>query len=478
MADLPGRGSWLADGLVLGLFASAAAVLGFRFAGTEPAALGLAAWLCIGAGVLALGPRLKPGREAARPGWHFLGVVLFGILVLTHQGLPVPPAHDRFFEEQWAFFAERRAGNFLPLDAGLRGLWVFALAFGFAGLVAVLRDRPSWLPALAWLLAIPGLTAACFSGLDAPGTGIWERPGTYTSDRAFGPFFHDNSAVAWMNLLLALGTAGALRLRLVWLRRGVVLGLILLVGRLQWLPKSDASVPLFFACAATMLLALFWSGAAANRKPRSPGPRAFEHAWQPRLLAVGCALLMAGVLLDRRAEHPPLEVVGSGLSEQVRGEDRLLPSADPRAGRFLGDQAIAREAAAKQFLAAPLTGWGPVGWALHLDRFTRDPLLRSFILYAQFTHNDPLQFLVHWGIVGLLALVLLLQPILARGWRSILGAEGAADRGIALCVAGGTAVVLVQGLIQSPAQMPLNQVIGAGLLALIAATGEPARPVD
>ena len=83
---------------------------------------------------------------------------------------------------------------------------------------------------------------------------------------------------------------------------------------------------------------------------------------------------------------------------QLMRDDLFIPV--DHSHYFLQDRGAAYRLALQCISARPLFGFGPGGWMAAASQYSRDPQLRTFFHYLQFSHEDYLQTLVEWGLLG------------------------------------------------------------------------------
>lgn len=478
----------LTDAAAATTFCLVVAGIELWWAGVHTEALLLGSWGLCAVTLLWLAGRVAAGGFRQLPMLGLGGVVSFGLLAGAHLMFPPEQHHDPYFQEQWTFVLGTRTGCVVPLDAGLRSLWFVGLMGSCLALGDILRRRQHWRSKIALALGVPALALAVAGGIwKVLGWSPFDALGRPVSERPFATFFHDIAAGSWMHLILAtigVGAAG-----LVERRRGRLLIVIPfcmaigLIGFAQASHKSDAGHLLYAAVVLWLVVgAVFMSLQAKMRGERSevrrdaPSSKASAGKGGPSRRLVLAVLVFgamgAGFWFDSREYYPTLKPDGDPFEERAPGEDRLLRSEDPRMQQFFGDRRMAWGAGLRMVAASPLIGWGPVGWVNYYDRFTADPLLRSFFLYMQFTHNDVLQFLLEWGLLGCVSLALVGAQPVRYCLRALVAcivkrrAGRAGDAFVAWCVLTGLGAVLVHAQIDFPLQVPAVQVLVAGVLAL------------
>jgi hypothetical protein len=407
-----------------------------------------------------------------------LGAFLVSMAAVLAPALAPSVPHDAFIERQRALLEARHPGAFVTDSAILRLAWTVALALAVVA-AADLARRPWQRRVLLWAVS-GGCVATAALGLlqQLSGAhGIWWEEHNDALNRFFGPFFHDTVATAHLNLGWPL-----------------LVGFLLVTGRVAqapaWRRAADA-----MAIAATFVIAV------ALARQGSDAGRALGLAALGTLIAAAALLnvrrraevsfrllgfgAIAGLLLvlllpaarpmreaiAAEIERPILSREGHApVDERALGEDRLAVSPDPWAGQFLGDRRLAWRTALRMWAASPLVGHGPGSWGRVYHQHTDDPMLKTFILYLQFAHNDFLQTAAEGGIVG------------AAGWSLILGSAlvslysrwtGKRRRVAftAVAAAAGLGAFLVQAAIEFPLQVPGIQAAAALLCATL--TGPP-----
>ncbi len=132
--------------------------------------------------------------------------------------------------------------------------------------------------------------------------------------------------------------------------------------------------------------------------------------------------------------------------------------------------------AVKQFQLCPVFGTGS-GTFLYYGREFRDPLLQTDPKYA---HNDYLQFLAEYGIVGMTAFLVFLVIHLLSGWKGfnrILESrnefEGVGDTSMALTVGAlsATAAIMAHSVVDFNLHIPSNTLLLAFVFGILAHPG-------
>lgn len=448
------------------------------FGGTPASALLALTALALGASGLwiaaCIAGRLPPRAPVALA----LGALLVGLAAAFGPLTAPEPAPDAFAVRQRAILQGRDPGAFVADDAILRSAWTVALALAVVA-AADLARRPWQRRVLLWAIG-GGSVAAAALGLvqqltHAPG--IWWDPASHSPGRFFGPFFHDTVATAYLNLGWPL-----------------LVGFLLVTGRVArtkfWRVASDVlAVGVTFVVAVALarqgsdagrLLGILALGVLIAAAALLNVRRRVRMATQLLGFGAVAGLLVVAFLpaarpvrealraeLDRpllaEDNHPPVD-------EARLGEDRLASSPDPWAGQFLGDRRLAWRTAVRMWAAAPVFGHGPGGWSRAYAMYTEDPMLRTFVLYLQFAHNDFLQTAAEYGAVGTLGWTLILVSALVS-----LHARWTGKRRrvafTAVAAGAGLCAFLLQAGIEFPLQIPGIQAAAALLCAAL--TGPP-----
>lgn len=153
--------------------------------------------------------------------------------------------------------------------------------------------------------------------------------------------------------------------------------------------------------------------------------------------------------------------------------ERVMQINDPENVRFL-----LWEAAIKQFHRSPIWGTGGDSY-LYFGRLFRNPVVQNDPIHA---HNDYLQLLADYGIVGMsLFFVFLLLHIRAgiRSFGKLISSDSVtlnyqSDR-LALCIGSfaGLAAYIVHSIVDFNMQMPLNAFMMAAIFSVVANPGSP-----
>lgn len=325
----------------------------------------------------------------------------------------------------------------LPLiDLARERVWALTFAISLVGTAAV----------VGVLALLQNYTAA---------TGIYWRADGRMPGAFCGTFFHHTSAGAYFN------TAWPLAVALTWLawtrHRILAIGGVIVV--IVLIAAHGSHISRFPQVAALLVAPVLWIGLKIKLRGIRP--------WLCGLAGVAALVLL--VLIGGRTDrigarwhsliHPrPVVMIQPAESTwpALLRENLLIPGTS-HPGWF-GDRLVAWRAAASAIAEKPLTGHGPANWMGAASHHSDDPFVRTFYQFLQFTHQDPLQTAVEWGIPAALAL-----------WTLLVGALVAvarAPQALGLAAACGLAAVLLQAQLDFPLQIPaitLNAVVLAAL---------------
>ncbi|MES2695363.1 MAG: O-antigen ligase family protein [Verrucomicrobiota bacterium] len=379
--------------------------------------------------------------------------------------MPTSPA--LFTTKHFAVVAARWPESIVYWDQGNQVALMSSLALLMLLVADIATDR-RWRLMIAIGLVISGLLVAgvAFAQSFAQVKTIYGEAGRPISTNFAGPFYHHTSAGAYINAIWPIGLGLAalawqsgkawrfpvtllmlLLTAIILAAHGLhvsrmpqVVGLFL-VGVLVWLLVRSGSfrrgVVLLSAhktraafAAATVLVVLVGL-IAATGKLKHIASR--WQLWAPQTSVV------------TRTELPP----ESAWPKLMRA-DLFIPSPNSGTG-MLGARSIGYDAAFAAISARPIWGHGPANWMGAASQHSKDPLVRTFFQFLQFTHNDFLQVAVEWGVVA------------AIGWAGLLvGGAGSvvyiafrhrrADP-LVLAAAIGATAVLLQSLWDFPLQM-------------------------
>jgi O-antigen ligase len=150
----------------------------------------------------------------------------------------------------------------------------------------------------------------------------------------------------------------------------------------------------------------------------------------------------------------------------------FLESTDPKAHQLLGDYRLAVATCLRMIPKSGLLGFGPGTWSATYPHFTNDTFLRTFYLNLQFAHNDYLQAVVEWGVLGAAAWAFLILGAMDVTVRRLcknrannleVTREEAISIGCALALFG----VLLHALLDFPLQIPSIQLYVCVLVGLL-----------
>ncbi len=423
--------------------------------------------------------RALTGRYALPPAAMRWGVALVAVSALAWLFVLVPPAWPEFTRDHVARLAARWPGSVMPRSFNVVLAWSGALVLALFALHDLARE-PRWRRAIAGTVVLAGAAVALL-GLVQNATrasGIYWDDSHRVPGAFFGTFFHHTSAGAYLNTVWPLGIALALTL----IRLGAA---------------TSAQRTVIFGSLVCATLALAAHTAHVSKLPQVLAALAFGTLalWAGLWRVLGevrglriatgtvCALAAAGVIyfgaarLDTIAARwddfkrtqfgperervvtapPPVEAW-----PRLMRDDLFIPS--DHHGYPLGDRGAAYATALAAMGERPWFGWGPGGWTAAAAAHSQDPFIRTFYLLVQFTHQDSLQTVVEWGLVGAAGWALLVPGALLHGVAR-LGPRPSHDFvGAGAVVALGS--VLAQSLIDFPLQIPAVQLNAVGLAAL------------
>ena len=406
-----------------------------------------------------------------------LGVTLIAVSASVWLFVLPAPELPAFTARHLARVSARWPQSVLPRNFGQLLLWS-GCAVGAWFAFVDLAKQPGWRIAFAGAMLVSGGMVALLGLLQnaTHARGIYWNSSVPMPGAFFGTFFHHTTAGAYLNSVWPLGFALSLRairdetesprMRSAIYASLVCSALILAAhsGHISRLPQVLAMVGLI----VFVLWAGAWRAFGQIRGLRLAGVTASV------LLIVAVASFGATRLNDIKArwdqlewtsllgQHravatPPLEQ----WNERMR-DDLFVPSAH---GDYpLGDRGAAYATAWAAIKAHPLFGWGPGGWTAAAAAYSTDPFIRTFYLMLQFTHNDYLQTVVEWGLVGATGWALLFWGGVVNAIRR-LGRRPSRDF-IGAAAALALILLLVQSLIDFPLQIPAVQFNAIALCAL------------
>lgn len=458
-------------GFVIACFAAPLA-----YGGTRPLAFSLLVGLCGFSTCFWFGSlALRRGR-AELPAPVLIGAGLVLAVAAWHLWAGPAETMPPFTARHWARIVDRWPAAVTVNDPIRLISWAIVAVLSLLALVDLLRRRPGLRLLLATAIVGAGVLTALFGLLQnfthAPGI-YWERdvkqPGNF-----FGPFYHHTSAGAYLNVVLPIAVGLAWRSarrghRFALILAGIAALLILIAhaGHVSRLPQLLGLI----GVAAMLLVLVPW-----RRLKDSP------HRWTivgtTALLAVllGTAVAATGKVDTIKARWATVDwrgfwPTGSPLPPPpfetwpslVR--DDLFIAWDHR-GYVMGDRGALWSTALQAAPRHPWIGYGPGGWMTASAITSTDPFSRTFFQHLQFTHQDALQTLVEWGLIGTAGWALLILWPAARQLKN-LWAHPDRRSALTLGVLVALGAVLAQGLIDFPAQIPALQFALITLAALL-----------
>lgn len=371
----------------------------------------------------------------------------------------------------------RTPGAITLLSSGLLGVFLVATD---------LTRRSIWRRTLLFTLVATGgavvILGLAQNATHAPGI-YWQVPKHHMPSPFFGPFYHFTSAGAFINLtwpiaasmglyslqryatqgkpftpvilwsgvsaLLLLGHAGHVS-RFPQVIAGAVLTGLLVVHR-PWAHLKWSWTFMGVSGMAVLLLgsSVLWVVGRTGRVHEIAARWQMLNIW---------GTPGTGVVPPPRAEWP-----------RLMRDDLVVPY--DHSHLFLRDRGAAYAFAASAVKERPLLGFGPGGWIAAVSQSATDPVVGTFYLYLQFTHQDYLQTLVEWGIVGGMLWLTLLLGAIYQGIRCVRtqarNPTGRPD--LPALILGALAAVFavwVQALIDFPLQIPANALYAIILLAV------------
>lgn len=363
------------------------------------------------------------------------------------------------------------------------------LASGLLGAFLVTTDltrQTPWRKVLLFTMVGSGC-GVVFIGLlqnatRAPGI-YWEIPKHHMPSPFFGPFYHFTSAGAFLNLTWPIAASLALysfqqhalkRQSIFPFAAWTTIAVSILLGHAGHVSRF----PQVIAFVTLIGLFIFY-------RPWS------QVKWRARTLpllliitALGCGMVFwvvnrTGRLHDISARWRMLNVLGNGQVApplpprptwpQLVRDDLVVPY--DHSHYFLRDRGAAYEFAWKSFLRRPIWGFGPGGWISAVSQYATDPVLGTFYLYLQFTHEDYLQTLIEWGGLGALCWGFIYLGAIYTGFRRItIDLQNLSGRPETPAMIVGALAALfavsVQALIDFPTQIPANALYACILLAI------------
>ena len=412
----------------------------------------------------------------AIPRMAVLGASLVGLAALAWEVRLVFPEIPEFTVRHFHQISLRWPNAIVPTDKNWITAWSAAGALTILALCSLCREE-GFRHAIGTAMVSTGFVVALLGLLQnaTHARAIYWQHAVRTPGAFFGPFYHHTSAGAYLNTVWPLAAAlsinqlqrtgrGARRAGVLFaLATFVVLGAHL--GHISRFPQIAAAIVL----AGGLLWIRPW-------QRRTLPARAGRLAFQTVLVGAAAACIAAvgnrvGDIDARWSSLRASDIAGTGapmksappeLWPKLMRDDLFVPSS--HAEFVLGDRGAAYQTAVRAALERPWFGWGPAGWMAAAAANTNDPFIRTFFQMMQFAHEDYLQTLVEWGLVGAAGWALLVLGAATR-CALYLGSEPGRD----LLGAGavlGLAAVLIQCLIDFPMQIPAIQLNAMALAAL------------
>jgi hypothetical protein len=432
--------------------------------------------VAVGAGIWAIS-NWAAGGAVRPPATALVGALLVAVSAAVWV-LTTRPTWPDFTVHHYAQLVQRWPYSMMPRTFALVATWALVAIAGLFALTDLARNV-IWRRSIAATMVVSGALVSLLglvqNATRAPGIywdGSQRMPGAF-----FGTFFHHTSAGAYLNSVWPLGFAlalGAIRSgnpspRNIALIYGslVCAALILAAhsGHVSRLPQVIAAG----AFVVFTLWAGLWRALGQVRGLRTISVSITALLF---IVVVGLGATRVGDIRARwelldwsnlRGGRTALSTPPESEWPQLMRDDLFVPS-NHRAYP-LGDRGAAYATAARAIAQRPWFGWGPgTGWTAAAAQNSKDPFVRTFFLLIQFTHSDPLQTCIEWGLVGAVGWALLLPGSLVhaiprlgpRPSRDFIGA-GAVTAIIA---------VLIQSLTDFPLQIPAIQFNIAALAAL------------
>lgn len=466
-----GRGLRFAAGVV---FTGLLVFAPLNFGSTRAGGVEIITATCAAASLLWAAALLCGGPRARVRGAALACVIVFTLATLPWlTGLADPTTVNAFTQNHFARVAARWPASIVWITPANALAFTLTLALSVLPLIDLVQTK-GW--ALTFSLALAG-TAVVVAGIAllqnyTQATGIYWRHDGRMPGNFSGTFYHHTAAGAYYN------TAWPLAFTLAWLAR-------------------DRPVPATIAGLATVIL-LAAHGSHVSRFPqfaallvapwllfklKITGRRLglpvlggalllvllIGLAGRPATIAERWRLMLAPAPVAAATVLPP-ESTWPGL---VR-DDLFIPQTS-RTGWF-GDRGEGWRTALRAMAERPLTGHGPANWMGAASQHTRDPFVRTFFQFLQFTHQDLLQSAVEWGVPAALAWWALLLGAITAAVRAKLPAP-AGRAALGFAAAGALGAVLLQAQLDFPLQMPAISFNVIVLAALAWAAGTVPRPV-
>lgn len=449
-----------------------------NFGSTRPGAFqALVALVGAGAGVWLVAALLS--RPVQLPPWPArIGLLLVGASSAGWLFFFPPPEVPAFTRDHYARIVARWPYSVVPRDLTMLLTWATCAMVALFALYDLARE-PGWRRAFAIVIVVTGSLVALLGLLQ----NATHARGIYWDDRQrmpgafFGTFFHHTAAGAYLNSVWPVGLGLALEelQRCAGSVRSRWLALALLGATGIVLAAHAGHISRFPQVVAIALLVGFslWTG--LWKRLRVVRGLRLALICAAIAIALGVVTFGAGRLktiasrwhsleFDRLRGDRTVVVTPPPPSEwRQRMRDDLFVPSDHR-NYPLGDRGATYAAALQAIEDRPWFGWGPGGWMAAAAAHSVDPFVRTFFLTMQFTHDDLLQTMVEWGLVGAAGWCLLVPSSVIFGLRR-LGGEPSRD----FVAAGAITALLalfIQSLIDFPLQIPAVQWNAITLTAL------------
>ncbi|HEY9153827.1 MAG TPA: O-antigen ligase family protein [Opitutaceae bacterium] len=359
---------------------------------------------------------------------------------------------------------------------------LLAVFFVVADLGAIVRWRRRFISAMVLAATLTVLLGFAQNATHAPGI-YWQDPVRSMPSQFFGPFFHFTSAGAFINLtwpialMMAVYSWHRYRDRSGSAARALTWSLAAFLILLAHTAHISRFTPLLAVGALCVIVVVARPWKILGRSAK---------AWGFAAIA-GLILAISAVFVVHRAGH--LRWMASRWSSlEIRPARATAAPLPPRADwpklmrddlivPYSDDNYFLRDRGASYFFAwqcierKPLFGFGPGQWMAAISRYATDPTIGTFYLYLQFVHDDYLQTLVEWGVLGTALAALIVLASLKNGIKTVFpyGKRGIyLDETQAVTFGALLALftVLIQSLVDFPLQIPANALYACMLLAL------------
>ncbi len=419
------------------------------------------------------------------------------LVVLTGARIEADPFNTKHFAD----LSQRWPGSFI-VKSPVETMWLFSGLFGALLLVSDPSTgawrRSSSYNTLVCVGASISLLGIVQVQLKAPAI-LWDMKVPFTG-YFFATFFQHTNAASFLNLVwpLAAGVlvarisvAGAMerkdrRITGLWVA-------VFVIG----LSGLAAQVSVFGVVNAAILMALLLGWVLWRLPARYLVPMVLRFC----IVAAICGCAIGGVVVfgkkwpGLKARWHDLQVVSRTAvpvvakpEVQPKGDFRMRadglidsPGGDSTAqGRLVGYRRLVKMLCLQMVPKGGLLGFGPGSWSRAYPHFTNDPLMRTFYLQMQFAHQDYLQAVVEWGVLGAVAWALVIGGAIRGGLCRLrrfrmAGGSISVEEGR---VAGALVAIFgvgLHGLFDFPLQVPSIQLYVVVLLGLLWSAGAQAR---